>query len=97
MSAGHARFLPVPPTTPLGSVAVPAEEWHGTLSPGETVLFYTDGLIEGRHLGLAEGMARLARLAASGSVEPNKLCDRVLAALSAERHDDVAVLSVSRR
>jgi serine/threonine-protein kinase RsbW len=94
--AGHARFLPVPPTTPLGSVAVPAEQWHGRLAPGETMLLFTDGLVEGRHTGLAEGMARLTRLAADGPVEPNKLCDRVLAALSAERHDDVAVLAVAR-
>jgi GAF domain-containing protein len=93
---GHARFLPVSPAPPLGSVAGPAAEWHGSLGRGETLLFFTDGLIEGRHVGVADGMARLARLAAAGTVEPDRLCDRVLGALSAERHDDVAVLAVSR-
>jgi hypothetical protein len=78
-------------------VAGPACEWHGALEPGQTILFFTDGLIEGRHVGVADGMARLARLAASGAVEPDSLCDRVLGALSAERHDDVAVLAVARR
>jgi serine/threonine-protein kinase RsbW len=93
---GHARFLPVTATTPLGSIPVPATDWRGTLSAGETLLLFTDGLTEDRHIGIAEGMARLARLAGDGPGDPNQLCDRILGALSADRHDDIAVLAISR-
>ena len=104
-SAGHhppllltpeaaARFLPVTPSTPLGAPAAPATEWVGTLVPGQVLLLYTDGVIDGRSTeDDPDGMERLARVAAGGQISPAAVCDRVIGALPEHRTDDVALLA----
>jgi PAS domain S-box-containing protein len=105
-SAGHPPPLVLPSdaapwfldggrATPLGvepGMAYP--EAVAQLSPGTTVLVYTDGLIERRGETLEEGLARL-RAAAGSETDPERLVDGVLDALTGEhREDDVALLAI---
>jgi PAS domain S-box-containing protein len=105
-SAGHPPPLVLPPggepwfldrgrSTPLGvepGTAYP--EAVAQLTPGTTVLVYTDGLIERRGETLEKGLARL-RAAAVGETDPERLVDSVIDALTGEhREDDVALLAI---
>lgn len=68
-----------------------------TLPAGSTMVFYTDGLIEGHHQPLDDGLARLRRAAATHSSEhgAEALCDTLTNALIDEAtDDDVALLAV---
>jgi serine/threonine-protein kinase RsbW len=108
-SAGHvaplvvagdrAEYLPVRPSRMLGAPPVPAVEWAGVLRRGETLLLFTDGLVESREADLDAGLARLretARRNAGGT--PDQLCDRLLAELAgAHRADDIALVALTRR
>jgi serine phosphatase RsbU (regulator of sigma subunit) len=87
-------YLPVVPSTPLGAPATGAANWIGTLRSDQTLLLYTDGALDERHGGSANNMDRLARVAASGSLHPSAVCQRVLETLPVERGDDVALLAL---
>jgi len=66
---------------------------------GDTILLYTDGLIERRGEDLTEGMARVAeRLQAWQPGGPlSGFCDELIASLAAEPQlDDMCVLAVTR-
>ena len=65
------------------------------LGPGDTVVLYTDGLVESAALPLGEGLERLVTVAASAGAGggAEALADRLLgAAGSADASDDVALL-----
>ncbi len=69
------------------------------LAPGAAVLFYTDGLIEGRHRDIGEGFGALARaLAGPASRTADQICAAAQEALldTAPRADDVCLLAVRR-
>ena len=83
---------------PLGVTA----EAHFTetrldLRDGETLLLYTDGLVERREESIQAGLDRLLRVAAGheGS-DVDGLCDHILSALVESDHvsDDVALVAV---
>jgi serine phosphatase RsbU (regulator of sigma subunit) len=66
-----------------------------TLRPGDTVLFYTDGLVEQRDLSLDEGTARVVKeLCRVGRDPLDQLCDELLAGMNLPIEDDVALLAV---
>jgi phosphoserine phosphatase RsbU/P len=69
------------------------------LHPGDTVVFYTDGLIEQGRSGIDEGTSRLtAQLAELCDVDLEKLCDQLLDRIVAGRaDDDIAILAVRCR
>ncbi len=79
-----------------GAGAKARGEGAAMLEPGSVLLLYTDGLVERRDEPIDAGIARLTEaVAASGTDDPDALCDGVLAALGADRHDDdVALLAV---
>jgi serine phosphatase RsbU (regulator of sigma subunit)/anti-sigma regulatory factor (Ser/Thr protein kinase) len=82
---------------PLGSGAVAEyDEQRITLGPAETLLFYTDGLIERRGQTLTEGEAALAESAAGAPDEPELLCRTVIDRLTEgiDTPDDIAILAV---
>jgi serine phosphatase RsbU (regulator of sigma subunit) len=97
---GHAEFLPVQPSRMLGAPPAPAPalEWAGVLPVGATLVLFTDGLVESRSTDLDDGLAHLlAAAAASGTTDPDELCDRLLAELTGEyRPDDIALLALTR-
>jgi serine phosphatase RsbU (regulator of sigma subunit) len=96
--ASGSAYLPVEAAPPLGAPRRPVVEYVTRLEPGETLLLYTDGLIETRHGGVEGGMVGVAERAASGSLDPSALCDRLIEAFprGPERADDVAMLALSR-
>ena len=69
------------------------------VGPGETVLLYTDGLVEGRDLPFDEGVDRLTRAVTELAGRPlPELCDAVVAQVRpAELQDDVALVAVRLR
>jgi serine phosphatase RsbU (regulator of sigma subunit) len=82
------RLLGVSPGTPRHDHAVP-------LQPGDTVVFYTDGLVEQRDMSLDEGTARVVQELERIGREPlDRLCDELLAVLRGPIEDDVALLVV---
>jgi len=86
-----------PAMTPLG-VPEPREVSRTLrLNPGDTLVGYTDGLIENRERSIGDGLATLvaaAREAASDSIE--SFCEHLLARLLEGQHrdDDVTLLAV---
>lgn len=66
------------------------------LAPGETLILYTDGLVERRNESIDDGIMRLRDLAAHGPSDPQDLADHILRALlpGAGGEDDIALLAV---
>lgn len=97
---GTAEFADGPVMPPLG-VARPVVGQQGeiNLHPGETVLFYTDGLVERRGTRLAGQQQLLRDAAANAPFAPDLLCDAVIEKMlgpTGEAEDDIAVLAIQR-
>ncbi len=105
-SAGHpppllvddsgARLLDPATGPPVGTILDSAyTEAELEMRPGETLLLYTDGLIEVRGEALDEGLARLLD-AAGGLTAPHALCERILETLrpDADASDDIALVAL---
>ena len=100
---GAARFLVTPEPDLLLGLDPDRQrtETALTLLPGDTLLLYTDGLVERRDQPLDAGMAllqaTLAELATDGSWDGDldDLCDRVLTRMVPDRpQDDVALIAL---
>jgi serine phosphatase RsbU (regulator of sigma subunit) len=94
---GTVQTLASRPERLLGTDDPGARSNHQvTLYPGDTLLLYTDGLVEHGRTGVDEGIARLA--AAVADLHPLPLqeyCDQLLDRLLPTRpDDDVAILAV---
>jgi serine phosphatase RsbU (regulator of sigma subunit) len=82
------RLLGVSPRTPRHDHTV-------LLQRGDTVVFYTDGLVEQRGVSLDDGTTRVVRELDRIGREPlDPLCDELLAVLDGSVEDDVALLAV---
>jgi serine phosphatase RsbU (regulator of sigma subunit) len=96
-AGGTVQVLGSPPERLLGTDTDCLRTDHEALvRPGDTVLFYTDGLVEIGRTGIDEGITRLAaELARLRAVPVNDLCDALLARLAPGRtDDDIAVLAL---
>ncbi len=96
---GGAAFLAGGLVAPLGMVGRTAvEEAIEPIGPGETILLFTDGLVERRDESLDHGLSRLR--AAAGRHTGERLepfCDRILREAGVdgtELRDDVALVAV---
>ena len=92
-----ATFLSDAGGPPLGTGgASPYHEQRVALSAGETLLLYTDGLIERRGWRLSEGEAKLVDAAIHAPDEPELMCQAITSRLTegTEIADDIAVLAV---
>jgi serine phosphatase RsbU (regulator of sigma subunit)/anti-sigma regulatory factor (Ser/Thr protein kinase) len=89
-----AELVKVPPGAPLGL----GGRWQtGTvrLEPGDSILMFSDGVVERRGHALTEGFdALVAAAAGSSSGDPRNLCSLATAAVPGSTDDDVAVLAV---
>ena len=95
-SDGAARLLDAHGDPPLG-FATGFSARQEVLEPGDTLLLYTDGLVERRLEGI--DLDRLRRACEQGPAEPESLCDHVLEALLGDNAnmDDVAIVAVNLR
>ena len=94
---GGARLLDGPNGPPVGALPTARyAEGCTVLTPGTTLLLYTDGLVEDRTTSLEEGLDRLRRAATDGPAEPDALCSHVVRCIlgDAPNDDDVALLAV---
>ncbi|BCJ41646.1 ATP-binding SpoIIE family protein phosphatase [Actinoplanes ianthinogenes] len=89
-----AELVKVPPGAPLGL----GGRWQTgslTLEPGDTILMYSDGVVERRGRPLNAGLDALVTAAAgSPSGDPRNMCSLATAAVEGTTDDDVAVLAV---
>jgi sigma-B regulation protein RsbU (phosphoserine phosphatase) len=93
---GRAQLLARTPERVLGVAAgAPRTDHEVVLRPGDTLLLYTDGLVERRGVPLDDGFAWLVdELAALGPRPLGPLCDELLGELGGRVDDDVALLAV---
>jgi serine phosphatase RsbU (regulator of sigma subunit)/anti-sigma regulatory factor (Ser/Thr protein kinase) len=94
---GSAEFLTETSGPPLGTVGGQVyDEQSVTLSAGETLLLYTDGLIERRGQQLLQGEKALVEVATAAPDEPELKCQAITSQLTKDitMADDIAVLAV---
>jgi len=91
-----AELVKVPPGAPLGL----GGRWQTgqvRLDPGDTILMFSDGVVERRGHALNKGLDDLvAAVAGAGSGDPRNLCSLATSAVAGATDDDVAVLAVER-
>jgi anti-sigma regulatory factor (Ser/Thr protein kinase)/putative methionine-R-sulfoxide reductase with GAF domain len=95
-ATGEASLIEVVAAPPLGTMPYPThQEVQTSLGPGETIIMYTDGLIERRGESLTAGLDRLcavAGVAASAEEMCQGIIDTLVPALGSP--DDVAVVAL---
>ncbi|GAB7035244.1 PP2C family protein-serine/threonine phosphatase [Streptomyces sp. NPDC021749] len=108
-SAGHlspvvfggdrtADLLRVPVGPPLGTGAGGYEQITRPLTPDDTLLMFTDGLVERRGEDIDTSLSRLARLRLPAGADVEQVLDEVLDHLDGlHAEDDVAVLAARIR
>ncbi|MFF9767639.1 PP2C family protein-serine/threonine phosphatase [Streptomyces sp. NPDC014636] len=91
---GAARLLPVPVGPPLGTGLGGYESATHRVAPGETLVLFTDGLVEHRGEDIDHSLARLAALRFTAGDAVDAVLESILGRLDA-RHaeDDVAILA----
>ncbi|MFZ1995300.1 MAG: SpoIIE family protein phosphatase, partial [Solirubrobacteraceae bacterium] len=96
-ATGEIRFLETGSTLPLGiDDRVSADEAEYPVSAGDTLLLFTDGLVERRRESINTGFDRLREAFTSAPADVEELCDYILEHTVTEQasHDDIAVLAV---
>jgi serine phosphatase RsbU (regulator of sigma subunit)/CheY-like chemotaxis protein/anti-sigma regulatory factor (Ser/Thr protein kinase) len=94
---GEIRFLETGNTLPLGiDDRVSSDEAEYAVSPGDTLLLFTDGLVERRRESITTGFDRLRDAFTNAPADVEELCDYILERTVSEQasHDDIAVLAV---
>ena len=90
------HYVDIPSSPPLG-VRGTASDHQIEVCPGDTLVLYTDGLIERRPESLDEGLDRLARVLVDGPhLEAATLANRIVAELCQDLGDDCCLLIVRR-
>ncbi|MFF3607801.1 PP2C family protein-serine/threonine phosphatase [Streptomyces sp. NPDC002463] len=95
---GSAELVDLPVGPPLGTGVGGYEPTTRPLTPGETLLIFTDGLVERRGEDIDMSLARLAALRLPEDCGPERVVEEVLRRLDAHHaEDDVAVLAARVR
>ncbi|MET9954286.1 SpoIIE family protein phosphatase [Streptomyces sp. NPDC006339] len=95
---GSAELVDLPVGPPLGTGLGGYEHAVRALTPADTLLLFTDGLVERRGEDIDHSLARLAALRLSPGSGPEAVVDEVLRRLDAHTaEDDVAVLAARVR
>ena len=98
VGGGTARVIELAPAPPLGAFPYGrCQEHEMSLAPGETLVFYTDGLVERPKIALTQSIGELVDVvrAASSAEEACQLAVRELVAPKGLR-DDVAIVAMQR-
>lgn len=96
-AGGSARLLPVEAAPLLGAPGLPAVDFRCKLAAGDTLVLYTDGLVEIPGVSLTTSESLLIHAAEAASARsPEQVCDALLADLleNRGRRDDVALLAI---
>ncbi|MEU9501417.1 PP2C family protein-serine/threonine phosphatase [Streptomyces sp. NPDC048196] len=95
---GTADLLQVPVGPPLGTGTGGYEQITRTLTPDDTLLMFTDGLVERRGEDIDTSLSRLSRLRLPAGADVEQVLDEVLDHLDGlHAEDDVAVLAARIR
>ncbi|MFE0702360.1 PP2C family protein-serine/threonine phosphatase [Streptomyces sp. NPDC058872] len=95
---GSAEIVDLPVGPPLGTGVGGYEPATRPLGTGETLLIFTDGLVERRGEDIDASLARLASLRLPAGSGPEQVVEEVLRRLDAHRaEDDVALLAARVR
>ncbi|MGW1927264.1 PP2C family protein-serine/threonine phosphatase, partial [Streptomyces massasporeus] len=95
---GSAELVDLPVGPPLGTGVGGYEPTTRPLRPGDTLLLFTDGLVERRGEDIDDSLARLAALRLPRDSGPDQVVEEVLHRLGAHgAEDDVAVLAARIR
>jgi serine phosphatase RsbU (regulator of sigma subunit) len=90
---GSTQLLDTTPDLLLGLQAAPRTDHTAELSPGDTLVLYTDGLVERRGVALDQSLGWLVDLLRDQQhLSAEALCDHVLGTLQGPVEDDVALL-----
>jgi anti-sigma regulatory factor (Ser/Thr protein kinase) len=94
---GRVEPVAVPSGAPIGVGGVAFDTVRIPISDGDTLLMYTDGLVEARGDDIEKRIEYLAeslRLARPVTTDPEALCDALIGTLDPDKHeDDVALLA----
>jgi PAS domain S-box-containing protein len=97
-AAGVSSFLPGARSTPLGTLPAGADvpQARLVLEPGESVLLYTDGLVERRDDGLESRLEQLRAAMASAPADLDACLEHLTTKLRGDgvRFDDIALLAL---
>ncbi|WP_298461303.1 SpoIIE family protein phosphatase [uncultured Cellulomonas sp.] len=97
-ASGSAELLERPADLLLGvNLGGDRHDHTVTLHPGDTVIFYTDGLVERRHRSLSATLDELPEIAASLAADGaalDELCDALLQRFGSSTDDDIALLAL---
>ncbi|HET6394297.1 MAG TPA: SpoIIE family protein phosphatase [Blastococcus sp.] len=95
---GSVEVLDSAPQILLGAEStVPRTDQEVLIGPGQTLVLYTDGLVEHGRAGIDEGTSRLVGLAGElGDLGVDEFCDQVLERIVRQRSDDDVALLVVR-
>ncbi|MGW2520391.1 GAF domain-containing SpoIIE family protein phosphatase [Streptomyces sp. NPDC001617] len=93
---GRTRYLHAEPGVPLGvDTRLPRPDHTHPLAAGDTVLLFTDGLVEHPDHSLDAGLGALAAIAAAHAQLPlDELCRTLADQNPSDGHDDLALLAV---
>ncbi len=94
---GTTRFLEDAVSVPLGAIGhAEYSEAEVTLTPGSTLILYTDGLVEDRTMPLDVGLDRLRADILTAPDDVDAMCEHLTAEVrgAGPAQDDVAVLAV---
>ncbi|MFL4946185.1 PP2C family protein-serine/threonine phosphatase [Streptomyces sp. MMS24-I31] len=95
---GSAGLVPLPVGPPLGTGLGTYEVSALPLAPDDTLMMFTDGLVERRGEDIDTSLARLSALRVRPGLEVSALLDEILDRLGAEQAgDDVAALAARLR
>jgi len=100
-TSGAARFVGGARSTPLGTLApgVEVPQARLVLEPGESVLLYTDGLVERRDEGIIARLHQLQAAVACAPAELDATLEHVTTVMTGDvvRFDDIAMLALRIR
>jgi sigma-B regulation protein RsbU (phosphoserine phosphatase) len=96
LDAGSSRIVQLTPSAPLGAFRdTHREQLDLSLRAGETLVLYTDGLVERRDVPLDESIDRLREII-TGASSPEEMCRLAIEQLVPfdDHPDDLAILAV---